>query len=626
VPNWVSDFRMRAHYVLNRLDGTRERIVTLRNVHGVESRVVALTSQAFAQPVRFREWLLNIISGATWNAGQQELNFLQADVAHEVAWKDVGEVAVRGYDENSKLWFFRTEPGGLAMAYLPDGTEKFASKEGVIWHEGQGYRMSETDHEGQDFCQGEPCLWPAVKATEEELRTLFQEVSQRLYDTIGGYAGYLALGAMLAFGAGPELYARYTAFPGLWLHGETNQGKSSVSKWLLRLWGFKKEEGVSLPDSTKVGVSIAVQQYGNLPVWLEEYQPKCPPWMQEKIKGIYNRESGIKKVFEEKGTRKIRTNVIITGVATSPDSQLRSRYCHVPVSERNRIKEHYQWFEDESPRFYLLGRHILRNRKEFARLTLDQMKGWIDKRGGTIKDARARIVHGASYAAFAAMAALLQSHGADLLNGFAEFLQQHCVEAVSEVKEQVNVNQFWTDLLAALTSNAFGETPADRRHMFIAIKKKGDQPPAGLTEHQREVGEKNPKYCWMGYRLYFRSDPVIDALRRYKRLMRFHLPLDRADLRSQMKSRPYWVAPKRDVHKQRFQGAKTTLSCWCVDLDLFEGGLGFNPVTDEEFQASLCRDGNIEEGEFLSMEEWEDPRAGDLYSLVDLLKSQEEKS
>jgi len=109
VPQWVSDFRMRAHYVLNRLDGTRERIVTLRNVHGVESRVVALTSDAFAQPSRYREWLLNQISGATWKAGERELNDLQADVAHEVAWKDVGEVAVRGYDENSRLWFFRAE-------------------------------------------------------------------------------------------------------------------------------------------------------------------------------------------------------------------------------------------------------------------------------------------------------------------------------------------------------------------------------------------------------------------------------------------------------------------------------------------------------------------------------------
>jgi len=522
------------------------------------------------------------------------------------------------------------------MAYLPDGSEKFASKEGVIWHEGQGYRLSDVDHEGQDFCQGEPTMSPGVKATEEELRELFQQVSLRMYDTIGGYAGYLALGAMLAFGAGPELYQRYTAFPGLWLHGESNQGKSSVAKWLLRLWGFKKEEGVSLPDSTKVGVSIALQQYGNVPVWLEEYQPDCPKWMQEKIKGIYNRESGVKKTFDE-GARRIRTSVIITGVATSPDSQVRSRYCHVPVSERNRLKEHYHWFEETSPRFFLLGRHILRNRKEFARLTLDFMQGWMDKRGGTIKDARARIVHGASYAAFAAMVGLLQSHEPEALRGFAEFLQQHCVEAVSQVKEQVNVNQFWTDLLSANTAFAFGDTPAARRHMFKAMKKedaesasrtgqrRGDtETGPGLTEYQREAGEKNPKYRWTGYLLYFRPDPVIDGLRRYKRQLGRDLPLDKSDLRSQMKVRPYWVASKTDSHRQRFQGAKTPQACWCVDLDKFEG-LGFNPVTDEEFQKSLYREGKIEEGEFLSTEEWEDPRLGDLFALVDGLQAKEEK-
>ena len=37
--------------------------------------------------------------------------------------------------------------------------------------------------------------------------------------------------------------------------------------------------------------------------------------MIEKIKNIYGRESGIKKTFDE-GTRKILTNVIVTGIPT----------------------------------------------------------------------------------------------------------------------------------------------------------------------------------------------------------------------------------------------------------------------------------------------------------------------
>ena len=48
--------------------------------------------------------------------------------------------------------------------------------------------------------------------------------------------------------------------------------------------------------------------------------------------------------------------------------------------------------------------------------------------------------------------------------------------------------------------------------------------------------------------------------------------------------------------------------------------LGYQPVTDEEFQASLYRDGNVDGGIFLPREEWSDPRKGDLFALVELLE------
>jgi hypothetical protein len=60
-------------------------------------------------------------------------------------------------------------------------------------------------------------------------------------------------------------------------------------------------------------------------------------------------------------------------VATSSDSQVRSRYTIIHVAEANRIKDHYEWFEANAPAFYLIGRYIMRNRVEFARLFMEQM-------------------------------------------------------------------------------------------------------------------------------------------------------------------------------------------------------------------------------------------------------------
>jgi hypothetical protein len=346
--------------------------------------------------------------------------------------------------------------------------------------------------------------------------------------------------------------------------------------------------------------------------------------MQEKIKGVFNRESGIKKTFDE-GNRKIRTNVIVTGVATSPDSQVRSRYCHVQVSERNRKGNHYDWFEQNCDRFFMLGRFIMRRRKEFAKLAMEQMHLWFGKNGAGIKDSRAKIVHGASFASFAAIAGMLGSHGLEELENFGRYLLDHCSEAVATVREQVNVNQFWTDLLSANASNAFGETAADRRKVFM-VRYVPKKLPASITPYQLQAGKESPYTEWKSPLLFFRPDPVIDMLRRYKRLLGKDLPLDRTDLRAQMKTRSYFVPPKAgaDVHKQRFHGSKSPQTCWCISIDEFEG-LGYQPVSDQVFTESLYKDGKVEGELFLEKSEWQDPRKGDLFALIESLEGRHEE-
>lgn len=409
VPQRISDFYMKAHYVLVKLNGTRVRLVTLHNIHGAKTGLITLPSTPFSQPSKFREWLLDSISGATWIAGERELNALQSDIARDVSFKEVEEVAVRGQHPESKCWFFGD------VVYTDAGRELFADKSGIIWLKEKGdinraFKLGDYDHEGQNFCQKTPRMHPNIPAADSEIGELFRNMAAAMKDTLGGCSGYLALGAVLAYGAGPEIYSEFNGFPGLWVHGEQSQGKSSVVKWLMRIWGFAIDGGMPLADSTKVGLSIALQQYGNLPVWLEEYQPDAQRWMTEKIKNFYNRESGIKKTFDE-GTRKILTNAIITGVATCSDAQTKSRYAHVQVSAKSRVVNHYAWFQENMKQFFLVGRHILRNRPDFAARTVAHMNEWLQSKDMIGVDERARIVHGAAYGGFAAMVEVLKLGG-----------------------------------------------------------------------------------------------------------------------------------------------------------------------------------------------------------------------
>jgi hypothetical protein len=106
IPQAVSDFYLKPQYVLHRINGTRTRMVTLHNVHGVNTALLTLPSREYTTPVEFRKWLADNATGGAWDGGQNELTALHEDLGHELAFKDVMEVPLRGYHDKSRMWFF----------------------------------------------------------------------------------------------------------------------------------------------------------------------------------------------------------------------------------------------------------------------------------------------------------------------------------------------------------------------------------------------------------------------------------------------------------------------------------------------------------------------------------------
>jgi hypothetical protein len=310
MPEKVSDFLIEPLYVLVKADGTRQRIVRIHPLHGRSTPKLALPSGMYSQPSKFREWCYDNCSAAGWGTGERPLQDLAFDINHAIGFREVHEVALRGYHKLSRIWFF----GDLAVP--PEGEPILPNRQGIFHYDGKMYCLSDKDQEGEFFRQKTPLLHPEWPFTDLQVRELFQLYTQYLYEIIGSHAGYLAVGTALSYAAAPEIYDRYAAFSSLWVHGQPKHGKSSVSRWLMGLHGFNLEAGTSLQKMSGPGLSILLQQYGNLMVWIEEYQHPPEKWQVENLKAMYDRQPGSKKSYTEL-QRVVRTGGIVTGVAAA---------------------------------------------------------------------------------------------------------------------------------------------------------------------------------------------------------------------------------------------------------------------------------------------------------------------
>ena len=137
-----------------------------------------------------------------------------------------------------------------------------------------------------------------------------------------------------------------------------------------------------------------------------------------------------------------------------------------------------------------------------------------------------------------------------------------------------------------------------------------------MSEHQRQLGEEKSALKWESKLLYVTRD-VVDRVNAYKKKVSSDEPsLKASGLRAQIKDKPYHVSAKsKGGHQQRFEGGGREY-CYCIDLDRHE--LGLQQVSDEDFDNSLRKS----DGTFFPTTEWEDPRKGPLFQLVDSLKTQ----
>lgn len=647
VPEPVSNFKLECLYLLRGSDGNVTRLVRLVNVLGEVSEgrefggTDVLPSDAFASAEKFRAWCLskgNFNWGVGGGAGNIELQMLHADTSSKAAYKVakfveyVGWHELKGHGEPLKpgevslrpgLWFFDE-------CAIADGKILRPDEDGIFIYDGVRYALARKGRE-TEFTHGRPQMHPDVDIRDIEFDTtgwelppapaadgkipreakltgFFREVCRRFYDTAGGYEGWMTVGALLAYAAAPEIFHERKLFPSLWAHGQMGSGKTLYSSWAMSFAGFRVNSGLGLisRNVTPVGIMCQLENYSNLPVWLDEFRQAEVG--QEKLailRDVYNRQLAA-KWSPDGQQRVIRTTPLVSGESTTSDAAVRSRYPHVQLSEGKRLSNHLEWFQAHHDYFFLFFREVVLRREEFVRLLFTQLEAWMNHPELASVGTRDRVTHAVGYAAFVAATVLFESHGAEETTSFRRFLTAHARSAAADVQAEVNVNVFIQDLVTAYNANA---VPND---VFRVEMEEHEHPPGAVNQGR-----------WTSMTLFIEPAGAIAYVQSWLTKQRMSVTLRQKDLRDQLSKHPFWVGGK--IRKRFGPAGKTSVApAWGILLD--HHPLGYQAVSDAEFESALTGQRTLAElgPGMVPVFQDGDPRRGPLYAIVDGVTAQRE--
>lgn len=631
MPESVSNFELECLFLLRNSEGLVTRLVRLKNIKGETSRgpnpggSEVLDSDSFASSEKFSRWCL-LRGNFVWDSGVTELRMLQEDMANDAAFRIVNEVqSVGWYPIRSEraikadlkietgIWFadecaYVTRTDGSTVVLRPDS-------DNIIWHDGEGYFLSRKGRES-NFLQGRPQMrpeqrvvdllnpkdWenqPAARTDQEFLRAYFREVCHRMQETLGGLEANLALGVMFSYAAAPEFFKKYGFFPGLFVHGIKGSGKTKFTSWLMSVWGYQMQSGISLSEktSTAVGMLQEAENYSNQPVWFDEFRDhQIDPGKISIMRNAFDRSSQAKWSHDGK-QREIKTVFVLSGESTTTDAATRQRYPHIQVSAHRRIKNHLEWFTNNRENFFVFGRVLLERRPEFLKHFFMYLKNWLENPHLADLDQRDKAVHGVGYSAWLAMMTLLESHTSEEMSEFKQFMLGHVRQAAKDVNSDTNISVFCQDMVTVYEAGAI---PLD---CFRLKAMKREHPPGAVNVD----GEgRYVQGWWLECELYIHINLVISHMQTFLTKQRGAITLNRKDLRDQLSKEPYWIEGE---HTMRFPGSEGTKKAfgWKVDLH----PLGYQPVSDERYNKYLLNAGDG------------DPRKGPLFSIVDALLERE---
>jgi len=645
LPKSFTDFTAISKYKILAYDDKGEprldRLITFIDANGRRSRAYQMPADRMSSSQELRKFFISM-GGYHWSGNQDECDKWVRHIDIENHQREITEIDTYGWNKDHKLYLFLDCAIADGKGEEP-GTFLFPKKDGIVWHQGRGFRNSDVM---ANFSHTPPSLFPGAKDPRAAFNDIDWEQEKRDAQPIwkaaisdfkasfGGYAGYALVAGILQYLTHPEAKPAFGK-PSISIQGEKGSGKTKTTGFGMRLLGFHSYDPISL-GSTKVGIERAFTRFCGLPLHIDEWRnDKIDSRMLDLFISAYN------ELTQHKGTPQggkltramtPMTPAITTGEDSAVDSALRSRYIRIiaaphygqqiPENETEsqraardqaREIERNQRFDRmmrDSDDYHRIGRLIIRERKKFSRIALEFMRAFksnpkvIDR----ISTSRARENIGLFVGAIAAAYEILHGHSPlSLATDHPDFVEframnewfiNHGEESNTEIEKDVFRNRFFSECVTMISRKSIPGTEKYIRVLRVQMDgshKDGFKitpiPDGLMTNTGRLVVVIRPSELF--------SDYQVDRRRREGS----GSPIAQSNIQGELKSQTYWIKPSKKEREHRFRIPKdgSHRGLWVLDWKSMDEDLRsiFIPIYEAELAPHdmvVAQDGETAEG------------------------------
>lgn len=345
----LSNFTIQLRNIFLRGDGERTREIVIVRRDGAKSSPMLVTSEMKVSLKAFKEAVANAID-ATFYGGEMDLMEMWDYVYAKGCDRLVHIPSEIGHlQEDRGGWLFRD------CYVTANGSVISPDKEGVMWVNGNSTGVKPMSVQLKRKANSSttldiPGLMTGLSSEERRaFRVEFYKQFCRNIGDVGLAVAMLAWSKANAFSH--RIFSRYKFFPFLYIWGRHGKGKTSVTKWLLNLYGMADAGATTIGQlGSGAGFSRMMAYFSSLPLLVDEMRAdRVAQEFYGVFRAWYNRQSrnmGSREDSTQIVTQEIKSNLIFCGQDIFTDPATRSRCIEIEMPGAGReLQKSYVWIE-----------------------------------------------------------------------------------------------------------------------------------------------------------------------------------------------------------------------------------------------------------------------------------------